>query len=398
MSDVPSDRETERALRVLALATFVVFFQAYMVAPIIPQLAAGLGATVQETGSVVAAYLLPYGIATLFYGVLADRIGLRPVMLGSLVAFVALNAATASAQTLPDMIAWRAATGLGASGIVPLALVLVGRAFPFERRGRPLGWLFGAMAGGMAFGSTLGGIIEGWIGWRALFLIVSVAGTLALVLVLPLVGFIGRIARPAKASLREVFAGYRELMSSPRGRRTYAYVFLNAVFHSGVFTWLGTLFQARYHLGPGGVGFVLLGYGVPGLLFGPLIGHVADRRGRARLLPFGLAIGALAAVALAWNVPLVVAALLTTLLSLGYDMTQPLFAGIVTTLGKRPGLAMGLNVFMLFVGFGVGSVAFDAVLEAGFGVTLVAFGLVELLLALVALPLFRTEVPSKERP
>jgi hypothetical protein len=38
-------------------------------------------------------------------------------------------------------------------------------------------------------------------------------------------------------------------------------------------------------------------------------------------------------------------------LSLGYDMTQPLFAGIVTSLGgERPGQAMRLNVFTLFVG------------------------------------------------
>jgi hypothetical protein len=45
-----------------------------------------------------------------------------------------------------------------------------------------------------------------------------------------------------------------------------------------------------------------------------------------------------------------------TTLSLGYDVTQPLFAGIVTSLGgNRPGQAMGVNVFALFVGFGLGS-------------------------------------------
>jgi hypothetical protein len=39
------------------------------------------------------------------------------------------------------------------------------------------------------------------------------------------------------------------------------------------------------------------------------------------------------------------------ILSLGYDMTQPLFGGIITALGgKRAGQAMGLNSFTLFVG------------------------------------------------
>lgn len=108
----------------------------------------------------VPAYLLPYGASTLFYGILADRIGRRRIMLASLCAFVLLTAATASAQSIRELIAWRFLTGLGASGVVPLALALMGRVFPFEERGRPLGWLFGAMAGGMAFGSTFGALFE----------------------------------------------------------------------------------------------------------------------------------------------------------------------------------------------------------------------------------------------
>jgi len=44
---------------------------------------------------------------------------------------------------------------------------------------------------------------------------------------------------------------------------------------------------------------------------------------------------------------------MVTALSLGYDMTQPLLAGIVISLdAKRGGEAMGLNVFALFTGFG----------------------------------------------
>lgn len=47
-------------------------------------------------------------------------------------------------------------------------------------------------------------------------------------------------------------------------------------------------------------------------------------------------------------------------------MTQPLFAGIVTAVGsKRPGQAMGLNVFLLFLGFGAGSAVFGSMLDIG---------------------------------
>jgi MFS family permease len=136
----------------LAAATFIIFFQGYMVAPIIPTLSSIFGSSVQTVGLIVPAYLIPYGIATLAYGILADRIGIHRIMFASLAAFSALTVLTATAQSVEQLALWRMATGIGASGVVPLALALVGRLYPYEQRGRPLGWLFGAMAGGMAFG------------------------------------------------------------------------------------------------------------------------------------------------------------------------------------------------------------------------------------------------------
>jgi predicted MFS family arabinose efflux permease len=167
------------------------------------------------------------------------------------------------------------------------------------------------------------------------------------------------------------------------------------MFHSGVFTWLGVYFERRYGVGPVGVGLALLGYGVPGFLFGPLIGRAADRWGRARLLPIGLGLSTLAAALLIVGFPVILAPVVAMLLSLGYDMTQPLFAGIVTSLGgNRPGQTMGLNVFTLFVGFGLGSLIFSEMLRFGFETTLGTFMTVESIAAVLSLRLFRSEVPT----
>ncbi len=137
----------------------------------------------------------------------------------------------------------------------------------------------------------------------------------------------------------------------------------------------------------------MLGYGVPGFLLGPLIGRAADKWGRARLLPIGLALSTLAVAGLLLNLPLVVAAIAITVLSLGYDMTQPLFGGIVTSLGgKRPGQAMGLNVFCLFIGFGLGSLIFGEMLRFGFETAFGTFAAVEMAAALCFLWFFRSEV------
>ncbi|MFP1629924.1 hypothetical protein ACLB9X_33390 [Streptomyces sp. 5K101] len=52
---------------------------------------------------------------------------------------------------------------------------------------------------------------------------------------------------------------------------------------------------------------------------------------------------------------------------------------------------MRLNVFALFTGFGLGSLAFQALLTAGFTVALTAFGATALPAAAVAVTLFRAE-------
>lgn len=111
------------------------------------------------------------------------------------------------------------------------------------------------------------------------------------------------------------------------------------------------------------------------------------------LVPAGLGIAALSAGALMFQLPTLASALTLTVLSLGYDMTQPLFAGIVTSLNpKRAGQAMGLNVFTLFVGFGIGSYVFGETLRWGFPTTIAIFAGVQMIAALAAFPLFRSEI------
>jgi predicted MFS family arabinose efflux permease len=252
----------------------------------------------------------------------------------------------------------------------------------------------------MAFGSTVGVILEPVIGWRMLFVSVALVGACLLVFLVP---YASRFPAPPSGRVRstkEIFAGYRSLLAVGRGLRTYSYVFLNSIFHSGVYTWLGLYFARRYSLGEIGIGLALLGYGVPGFLFGPIIGRAADRYGRRWMVPTGLGIAGIAAPALILNMPVVGAALGVTALSLGYDMTQPLLAGIVTHLGgrERGGQAMGLNVFALFTGFGVGSLLFGEALRFGFGVALGIFGGFQLVAALTAIPFFRFESVKETAP
>jgi MFS family permease len=59
----------------MAAASFLVFFQAYLVAALIPSLSIEFHAATDLLGMLIPAYMLPYGISTLFYGPISDRLG-----------------------------------------------------------------------------------------------------------------------------------------------------------------------------------------------------------------------------------------------------------------------------------------------------------------------------------
>ena len=386
--------ELERLLRLLAAAAFLVFFQAFMVAPLIPRLADLFHASTNVAGLAVPAYLVPYGVMQLVWGPLSDRMGRGRLILGSLLAFIVLTALTAAVDGVGGFLTARVLTALGASAVVPISLALVGDLFDYTRRGHALGWLFGAMAGGMAFGSTVGALLEPMVGWRGLFLGVSGLAVMVLIALVRHRSLLEGQRSAQRHTLRQVAGVYRQLVGNPRAARTYVYVLFNAVLHSGIYTWLGLYFSRRYGLSETGIGLALLAYGVPGFLFGPVIGRLADRHGRARLIPLGLAVGGLSAFLLVPHLPVLVAGITVGILSLGYDLTQPLLAGIVSQLSQNRGQAMGVNVFTLFVGFGLGSLIFQSLLLTSLTAALVTFGMAATIAAALALRLFASETAA----
>jgi hypothetical protein len=99
---------------------------------------------------------------------------------------------------------------------------------------------------------------------------------------------------------------------------------------------------------------------------------------------------------LIFNIPLVVARISVITLSLGFDLTQPLLAGIITQVGKeRGGQAMSVMAFMLFVGFGLGSYLFGLAIHLSLKDALIIFSIFEVILSVIAFGLFKKETFTK---
>ena len=135
---------------------------------------------------------------------------------------------------------------------------------------------------------------------EGLFVGVAMFGLCSLLATLPYRDLLGEPTATPRQPISAILGNYWSLLTTARGRRTYAYVLINAIVHGGVFAWLGVYFARRFGLGE--IGLALLGCGIPGFLFGPPVGRLADRFGRSRLIPIGLLLAGVSAVGLAADV------------------------------------------------------------------------------------------------
>lgn len=390
-SGITPVKASMRSVYIVSLATFIVCFQAFMVAPLLPMLSEQFGTTVRHVSFIEPAYLLGYGMFTLVYAPLSDRFGRFRIITFCLVMFSLFTLLTAFVNDVNQMIFLRLLTGIGTAGIAPTSISWISDTYPYEKRGHALGIFFGAMAGGTAFGSSAGALITSLIGWKWLFVVVAIMGLAIFFLIWKQrKNIFGKVQAVAKSG-DNILLAFKNILSTGRARRTYFYVLINGMFHSGIFAWLGYFFYKNYALNELHIGLALLGYGIPGLLLGPLLGRLADRFGRNKIIPLGLFIGAVSVLLLSQNFNLAISCVLVALLSLGFDSSHPLFAAIVTTFSSKKGTATGLFAFFLFTGYGLGSMVLSLIVNVGLEKAFQLYGFGILIAAICSIYVFRNE-------
>jgi len=132
-------------------------------------------------GPVFSAALFGVLIGSLGFSMLADRIGRRPVLIGTALYFSALTLMTARVNSINEMLAIRFIAGIGLGAIMPNAMALVGEYTPIRVRITAMV----IVSNGFTAGAALGGFIAAWLipafGWRAVFYF---GGTIPLVIAL----------------------------------------------------------------------------------------------------------------------------------------------------------------------------------------------------------------------
>jgi EmrB/QacA subfamily drug resistance transporter len=119
---------------------------------------------------ILDAYTLVVATLLMLAGSMSDRFGRRRVFQIGLILFTAGSLLCSLAQTIGQLIGFRALQGLGASMLNPVALSLIANAFPEPKRRAHAVGIWGAVAGmSLAIGPLIGGMLTQTIGWRSIF-------------------------------------------------------------------------------------------------------------------------------------------------------------------------------------------------------------------------------------
>ncbi|MDA8391679.1 MAG: MDR family MFS transporter [Actinomycetota bacterium] len=130
---------------------------------------------------VVTAYLLASTATAPLYGKLSDLYGRKKVFQSAIVLFLAGSALSGLAQSMTQLILFRAIQGLGGGGLIVLAMTIIGDIVSPRERGRYQGY-FGAVFGvASVAGPLVGGYLVDGPGWRWVFYVNIPIGAVALV-------------------------------------------------------------------------------------------------------------------------------------------------------------------------------------------------------------------------
>lgn len=135
----------------------------------LPSIQGSLSATQDQASWVLTSYIVVSAILTPLAGFLVGRLGRRRLFLGAIVGFTLASMLCGAAQTLDQLVAFRALQGGFGAALVPLSQALLLDAYPPERHSWAMAiWGVGVMVGPIS-GPALGGWLTDALSWRWVF-------------------------------------------------------------------------------------------------------------------------------------------------------------------------------------------------------------------------------------
>ncbi|THF55085.1 MFS transporter [Mesorhizobium composti] len=177
-----------RSTLVLALGTFAVGTDAFIVSAFLPAMADGLSVTPALAGYSVTAFALAYALLAPVIAAVTSAVARRRLLVAALVILGLANIASALSPTLGILILTRVVAAAAAAAYTPNAGAVAAAIVRPELRARALAIVIGGLTAATALGVPLGRIASTTMSWRASLIlvgIVSLAAAFGVLAVMP---------------------------------------------------------------------------------------------------------------------------------------------------------------------------------------------------------------------
>lgn len=181
LPDIPSasPREVKTVFASLMLALMLASLDQNIVGVALPRIVSELGG-LSHLSWVVTSFLLTSTATTPLYGKLSDLYGRKPLFLIAILIFLVGSSLCGLAGSMTQLVVFRGIQGLGAGGLMTLAMTTVADLVPPRERGRYQGYFGAVFAFSSIAGPLLGGFITDALSWRWIFFVNLPVGALAL--------------------------------------------------------------------------------------------------------------------------------------------------------------------------------------------------------------------------
>jgi YNFM family putative membrane transporter len=336
----------------VVLAGAAAFIDIYSTQPLLPLLTRIFRASTFEAGLTITAPTVAVAIFAPFIGRLADRLGLRRVIILSVWALTIATALAATSRSLHQLIFWRFVQGVATPGIFASTVAYIHEVWPPSHAGRATAaYMTGTILGGFT-GRAVSGLVAAAVSWQLAFVALAlltgvVAGVLTSWLPHEPAGRSGAHGERGRGSTGHLFRNRRLIATCVVGFSvlfSQVAMFTYVTFH---------LAAPPYHLSTVALGWLFVTYLV-GAVVTPFAGRWIDRYGHRVGIASAMAIGAAGALlTLVPSLPAIVAGL--ALCATGVftaQATTSSYIGAVTTQDRA--LAVGMYSTFYYSGGSTG--------------------------------------------
>lgn len=186
-SDLTSNKNIlqDRNLYIIVCVTLTAIMGGPTIAPILPKLAIVFDVSSSDIQLVMTVFFLPIGIATPFLGILADRIGIRKVLVPSLLLFAIAGGCSSFAQDFQTLLGWRFLQGLGVTSLNFIALTMISMLYQGKALTTVMSLNVSIIGVGTAIYPVIGGALAAF-SWRYPFLLAVSAFPLVMLILIAL--------------------------------------------------------------------------------------------------------------------------------------------------------------------------------------------------------------------